>query len=39
VLVMLVMLAVRRFFHEACAVLAFWRQNAVKPRIQYVLTQ
>ena len=35
----LVVLAVRRSFHEACAVLAFRRQNAVKPRIQYVLTQ
>ena len=38
-LVVLVVLAVRRFFHEARAVLASRRQDAVKPRIQYVLTQ
>jgi hypothetical protein len=36
---MLMVLAVRRSFHEARAVLAFRRQNAMKPRIQYVLTQ
>jgi hypothetical protein len=35
----LVVLAVRRSFHEARAVLAFRRQNAVKPRIEYVLTR
>jgi hypothetical protein len=35
----LVMLAVRRSIHEARAVPAFRRQNAVKPRIQCVLAQ
>ena len=35
----LVVLAVRRSPHEARAALAARRQNAVKPRIHYVLTQ
>ena len=35
----LVVLAVRRSPHEARAAPASRRQNAVKPRIHYVLTQ